>query len=99
MQVLGATGQIIAGFGLLELVEALGLVPDTSGAWYPAFRKLLEACRAVSNSEGAHKVEAAIERLGLCAASPVATTRMQGSEQKYENCSSDTDESTVAKCG
>ena len=48
------------------------------------FRMLLEACRAVGDSERARRVQAAMERLGLFARAPVATTVVQGSERQSE---------------
>ena len=48
-------------------------------------RTLLEACRAVGDSESASQVQATVQRLGLLAHIPMATTFAQGSKQQYEN--------------
>ena len=88
----GTTGQIIAGFGFLEQVRS-----DTNGDWYPVFRVLLEACRTAGIYGSALEVQTAIERLGLVASRPVATTLVQGSERQYENGRSGGDDAEAAK--
>lgn len=86
MQVLAATGQVLAGFELLACEEGFGLLFHFEENLYPMFRILLEACRAAGEIESASQVRVMMERLGLQKrVVPVATTFVQGSEQHYEN--------------
>merc|ERR1712224_313760 len=78
MQGLVATSQIAAGFALLMRVdENIMLFSENA---YPIFRMLLEACRAVGDSDGACRVQAAMARLGLIAVASMATVLVQDSQ-------------------
>ena len=48
---------------MLAQVEASGLLKPYDERCYPLFRTLLEACRAVGDSEGASRVQAVMEQL------------------------------------
>jgi len=67
------------------LAEANEVLSQQDENCYAMIRTLLEACRATGNSDGAAKVQAAIERLGLAAVVPVASAFLQGSERRCEN--------------
>ena len=73
MQGLATTGKVEAGFALLERAEAKGLLSNSNNEGYPMFHNLLQACRLVGDFNGASRVQAAMDRLGLIALAPVAT--------------------------
>ena len=83
MQGLAATAQIESGFILLTRAAASGFLSHFDINCYPMMRTLLEACRAEGNSDGASRLQTAVERLGLIALAPMAT--MQGAVRPYEN--------------
>ena len=85
MQALAVTCQIEVAFGLLARVEASGLLSHFDNDCYPMLRTLLEACRFDGDSNGASRVQASVDRLGLIALAPLATARVQGSLRRYEN--------------
>lgn len=81
VQCLAATGQIVAGCALLARAEAEGLLSHSGENGHELFRALLEACRTVGNFDGASRVQAAVDRLGLGALAPMARMRPQVSER------------------
>eukprot|EP00747_Dinoflagellata_sp_TGD_P128750 gnl/TRDRNA2_/TRDRNA2_174592_c9_seq16.p1 gnl/TRDRNA2_/TRDRNA2_174592_c9~~gnl/TRDRNA2_/TRDRNA2_174592_c9_seq16.p1 ORF type:complete len:272 (+),score=53.05 gnl/TRDRNA2_/TRDRNA2_174592_c9_seq16:200-1015(+) len=85
MQCVAITGQVAEGFTLLERAQANGLQTKFAGHCYAMCRTLLETCRVVGDVEGASRVQAAVDRLGLIALAPAATMLVQGSERVYEN--------------
>merc|ERR1712224_77890 len=75
LQGLVATCQIEAGFELLERAKASGHLTwfaDNCHPMFPMFRAMLEACRAVGDSDSASAAHAMVKRLGLRACAPVA---------------------------
>ena len=77
-------GQVEAGFALLERAETCGLLSHCDNHGYPMFQALVQACRMVSDSNSASRVQAAMERLGIIALPPVATALVQGSFRRYQ---------------
>ena len=84
MQCAAVRGNIATGFELLRRAEARGL-PHSDSNCYRLFRTLIEACRAADDSDGASRVQAAVDRLGLIALAPLAVALVQGSERTYDN--------------
>ena len=84
MQGLAASGQVQAGFALLEKAEICGLLSHHDDHCYAMLHALLQACRKVGDSNGASQVQAAIDRLGMIALAPIATALVQGSMRLYE---------------
>ena len=85
MQGLATTGQVEAGFVLLERAEAKGLLPNSENKGYPMCHNLIQACRFAGDFKGVSRVQAAMDRLGLIALAPVATAVVQGSLRQYQN--------------
>eukprot|EP00747_Dinoflagellata_sp_TGD_P108871 gnl/TRDRNA2_/TRDRNA2_170548_c2_seq5.p1 gnl/TRDRNA2_/TRDRNA2_170548_c2~~gnl/TRDRNA2_/TRDRNA2_170548_c2_seq5.p1 ORF type:complete len:226 (+),score=43.95 gnl/TRDRNA2_/TRDRNA2_170548_c2_seq5:122-799(+) len=75
MQCLASKGQIVAGFALLERMEANGLTSDADQSCYAIFRMLLEACRVGSDSEGASRVQVMLRCFSSIEFHPAASTR------------------------
>eukprot|EP00747_Dinoflagellata_sp_TGD_P120801 gnl/TRDRNA2_/TRDRNA2_173323_c22_seq4.p1 gnl/TRDRNA2_/TRDRNA2_173323_c22~~gnl/TRDRNA2_/TRDRNA2_173323_c22_seq4.p1 ORF type:complete len:165 (-),score=16.88 gnl/TRDRNA2_/TRDRNA2_173323_c22_seq4:137-631(-) len=73
MQYLAITGQVVTGFALLLRARVVGLLSHTHTDCYPLVRTLLEACRGISDSDGASRLEAAAEHLGLIALVPAVS--------------------------
>ena len=84
MQRLVTTGQVEAGFALLERAEAKGLLSNSTNEGYPMFHNLIQACRFVGDFNSVSRVQAALDRLGLTALAPVATAVVQGSLRQYQ---------------
>lgn len=84
MECLGTSGEIVAGFALLARVEACGLLSSWDENCYPMFRTLLETCWAIGDSEGASRVLAWVDRLGLEGLCPTARV-LQGSERRHKD--------------
>ena len=85
MQGLAASSQIQAGFALLERAENCGLLFHCDDHCYPMFFALVQACRTAGDSNGASRVQAAMNRLGMIALAAIATARVQGSWWRYQN--------------
>eukprot|EP00747_Dinoflagellata_sp_TGD_P130917 gnl/TRDRNA2_/TRDRNA2_174892_c3_seq6.p1 gnl/TRDRNA2_/TRDRNA2_174892_c3~~gnl/TRDRNA2_/TRDRNA2_174892_c3_seq6.p1 ORF type:complete len:237 (+),score=41.03 gnl/TRDRNA2_/TRDRNA2_174892_c3_seq6:122-832(+) len=85
MRCVAATGQIVQGFAMLKHVEVSGLLSHPRDGCYTIFRVLIDSCRAFDDANGASRVQAMVDRLGLTALTPVAVTVVQGSERRYEN--------------
>ena len=54
---------------------------------YPVFRMLLHACRLVEDFDGASRLQAAVDQLGLKARLSIATALVQGSMHFWETAS------------
>ena len=63
---------------------------------YPVFRMLLHACRLVEDFDGASRLQAAVDQLGLKARLSIATALVQGSMHCWENAS-DSDDTSQAQ--
>merc|ERR1712007_106322 len=85
MQGVAATNQVLAGFAALARAEANQLVYAVDDNSYTFFRTLREACRVANASDGTSRAQAALERLELIAATPVAMARVQHLEERYGN--------------
>ena len=85
MQGLASSSQIQAGFALLERAETCGLLSHGGDHCYPMFFALVQACRTAGDSNGASRVQAAMNRLGMIALAAIATARVQGSWWRYQN--------------
>eukprot|EP00747_Dinoflagellata_sp_TGD_P199825 gnl/TRDRNA2_/TRDRNA2_73136_c0_seq1.p1 gnl/TRDRNA2_/TRDRNA2_73136_c0~~gnl/TRDRNA2_/TRDRNA2_73136_c0_seq1.p1 ORF type:complete len:151 (-),score=13.90 gnl/TRDRNA2_/TRDRNA2_73136_c0_seq1:103-555(-) len=72
MHCLAVTGNIAAGFKLLERAEDSGMLSSSLENCYQLFRLLLEACRASGKSDEASQVRETVGRLGFAAVAPVA---------------------------
>ena len=82
---LATTGQIEAGFLLLERAEAKFLLSNSHNKGYPMFHNLVQACRLVGDFNRVSRVRAEVDQLGLIALAPVATAVVQGLLQQYQN--------------
>ena len=78
MQSLAASGQVEAGFTLLQQMRT-GWQSQSDKNCYPVFRMLLHACRLVEDFDGASRLQAAVDQLGLKARLSIATALVQGS--------------------
>ena len=81
MQSLAASGQVEAGFVLLQQVGNSGLLSHSNDSCYPVFRTLLQACRLVGDFECASQLQTAVDGLGLTACACIATALLRGSMQ------------------
>jgi len=83
MQCLVAAGEIVAGFALLERMEARGFSLHSDENCYRLFFTLLEACRMIGDSSGVSRVQAKTCHLGFIALAPVAKVLVQGAFRRY----------------
>ena len=60
MQSLAASGQVEAGFTLLQQMRT-GWQSQSDKNCYPVFRMLLHACRLVEDFDGASRLQAAVD--------------------------------------
>lgn len=81
VQCVSSTGQIVAGLALLTEAEGNRLLSPSYKHCYLMCHTLLEACRAVGESDSAFVVQAAAERLGLIAVAAHAETVVQRSDE------------------
>ena len=95
MQSLAASGQVEAGFTLLQQMRT-GWQSQSDKNCYPVFRMLLHACRLVEDFDGASRLQAAVDQLGLKARLSIATALVQGSLHCWENAS-DSDDTSHAQ--
>ena len=72
MQSIAASGQVEAGFMLLQQMHT-GWQSHSDKDCYPVFRILLYACRWVEDFDGASRLQAAVDQLGLKACLCIAT--------------------------
>ena len=73
MQSLVASCQIEDGFLLLQQVDT-GLLSQSVEDCYPLFRMILQACRLAEDFDGASRLQAAVDQLGLKACLCIATS-------------------------
>ena len=83
MQSLAASGQVEAGFMLLRQMHT-GWQSHSDKDCYPVFRMLLHACRLIEDFDGASRLQAAVDQLGLKARLSTATALVQGSMHCWE---------------
>ena len=95
MQSLAASGQVEAGFMLHQQMHT-GWQSHSDKDCYPVFRMLLHACRLVEDFDGASRLQAAVDQLGLKARLSIATALVQGSLHCLENAS-DSDDTSHAQ--
>ena len=76
MQSLAASGQVEAGFTLLQQM-CTGWQFQSDKNYYPVFRMLLHACRLVVDFDGASHLHAAVDQLGMKARLSIATALVQ----------------------
>ena len=84
MQSLVASCQIEDGFLLLQQVDT-GLLSQSVEDCYPVFRMILQACGLVGDFDGASRLQAAVDQLGLKACLCIAAALVQGSMQCWES--------------
>ena len=84
MQSLVASSQIEAGFVLLQQVDT-GLLSQSVEDCYPVFRMILQAFDLVGDFDGASRLQAAVDQLGLKACLCIAAALVQGSMQCWES--------------
>ena len=95
MQSLAASGQVEAGFTLLQQMRT-GWQSQSDKNCYPVFRMLLHACRLVEDFDGASRLQAAVDQLGLKARLSIATALVQVSMYCWETAS-DIDDTSHAQ--
>ena len=84
MQSLVASSQIEAGSALLQQVDTR-LLSQSVEDCYPVFRMILQACGLVGDFDGASRLQAAVDQLGLKACLCIAAALVQGSMQCWES--------------
>ena len=62
-----------------------GLLSQSVEDCYPLFRMILQACRLAGDFDGASRLQAAVDQLGLKARLSIATAIVQGSMHCWEN--------------
>ena len=62
-----------------------GLLSQSVEDCYPLFRMILQACRLAGDFDGASRLQAAVDQLGLKACLCIATALVQGSMQCWES--------------
>merc|ERR1712183_743538 len=77
VQGFGAAALNMAGFALLARVEVTELPSHDGNECYMMCRTLQEACRRAVDSDGAARVEAAVQRLSLSSLAPLAMAFVQ----------------------
>merc|ERR1712167_301303 len=60
MQGLATTGQIVAGFALLERAAENGVLSNSQSEGYPLCHNLIQACRFVGDFKGVSRAQAAM---------------------------------------